>query len=113
MFRDRWKERGHEGSRQIAYKLDALPHYRLFRNRDLKKGLRGADVFMLRTTVDQREWFALSHAHTHPPLSLARALAPSRARSLSLSLYVSLFSEKGLCVANVLMLRTKCLDVAH
>jgi hypothetical protein len=41
-----WKERGHEGSRKIAYRLDELPHLRLFRDSSLKKGLRGADVFM-------------------------------------------------------------------
>ena len=33
----RWKERGHEGSREIAHKLDLLPHFRLFRNSALKK----------------------------------------------------------------------------
>lgn len=35
--------------------MGRLPHYRLFPNSYLKKGLRNADVFMLRTTVDQRE----------------------------------------------------------
>jgi hypothetical protein len=54
--RDWWNERGNEGSRVIATKLDELPHYRLFRASNLKRGLRAGDHFMLKTTVDQREW---------------------------------------------------------
>lgn len=37
-------------------RIDTLTHYRLFETRAIKQGLRGADEFMLKTTVHQREW---------------------------------------------------------
>ena len=57
--------RGHEGSRELARRLDKLPHFRLFPNRELKTGLRPADVFMLKTTVPLCLWMHLRDTHTH------------------------------------------------
>ena len=51
-----WRSRGDNGGRDVAVKLDALKHYRLFETSAINKGLRGADEFMMRTTVNQREW---------------------------------------------------------
>jgi hypothetical protein len=51
-----WRSRGDNGGRDVAVRLDALKHYRLFETSAIKKGLRGADEFMMRTTVNQREW---------------------------------------------------------
>eukprot|EP00282_Hemiselmis_andersenii_P027489 CAMPEP_0169481610 /NCGR_PEP_ID=MMETSP1042-20121227/30213_1 /TAXON_ID=464988 /ORGANISM="Hemiselmis andersenii, Strain CCMP1180" /LENGTH=101 /DNA_ID=CAMNT_0009596381 /DNA_START=55 /DNA_END=360 /DNA_ORIENTATION=+ len=53
---DWWQHRGDNGGRDIAARLDEITHYRLFEKSHIKKGLRGADAFMLRTTVNQREW---------------------------------------------------------
>ncbi|EKX38224.1 hypothetical protein GUITHDRAFT_115567 [Guillardia theta CCMP2712] len=62
-FGDDWLyQRGDEGSRGIAYAIDQVPHYRIFRDSKNKSTLRPADEFMLKTTVDQREWHHPSNA---------------------------------------------------